>query len=126
MGFFEIIGFAACIVGAAVLVAWIFTFFDEWNDIQYRVREGIPKDIAFLDHKINELSSQEDEEDDYEEENDCEEDNIVASLSERVTILEQYVKFLCKNNNIIPMSIPYQADLEKDVVKTSVYPPEEE
>lgn len=120
MGFFEIIGFAACIVGATVLVAWIITFFDEWNDIQYRVREGIPKDIAFLDHKINELSSQEDEED------DCEEDNIVASLSERVTILEQYVKFLCKNNNIIPMSIPYQADLEKDVVKTSVYPPEEE
>lgn len=126
MGFFEIIGFAACIVGATIFVAWIITFFDEWNDIQYRVREGIPKDIAFLDHKINELSNQEDEEDDYEEENDCEEDNIVASLSERVTILEQYVKFLCENNNIIPMSIPYQADLEKDVVKTSVYPQEEE
>jgi len=95
MGFFEIIGFAACIVGAVLLVAWIITFFDEWNDIQYKVNTGIPKDIAFLDHKINELSSQEDEE------NDCEEDNLVASLSERLANAESHILMLEYQNETI-------------------------
>ena len=95
MGFFEIIGFAACIVGAAVLVAWIITFFDEWNDIQYKVNKGIPKDIAFLDHKINELSNQEDEG------NNCEEDNLVASLSERLANAESHILMLEYQNETI-------------------------
>lgn len=99
MGFFEIIGFAACIVGAAVLVAWIITFFDEWNDIQYKVNKGIPKDIAFLDHKINELSSQEDEE------NNCEEDNIVASLNERLANAESHILMLEYQNETMMTEI---------------------
>ena len=92
---FEIIGIVACVVGAVLLFGWIFTFFDEWNDIQYRVRKGIPKDIAFLDHKINELSSQEDEE------NDCEEDNLVASLGERLANAESHILMLEYQNETI-------------------------
>lgn len=99
MGFFEIIGFTACIVGATVLVAWIITFFDKWNDIQYIVREGIPKDIAFLNDKINELSSQENEE------NDCEEDNLVASLSERLANAENHIVMLEYQNETMMAEI---------------------
>lgn len=92
---FEIIGIAACVVCAVLLVAWIITFFDEWNDIQYKVNKGIPKDISFLDHKINDLSSQEDEE------NNCEEDNLVASLGERLANAESHILMLEYQNETI-------------------------
>ena len=99
MVIFEMIGFAACIVGAALLVGWIITFFDEWNDIQYKVNTGIPKDISFLDHKINELSNQEDEG------NDCEEDNLVASLSERLANAESHILMLEYQNETMMTEI---------------------
>ena len=142
---FEIIGIVAVIVGGCLLVAKLFDIHEDWDDMKWNVKKNIPSQIDILFKHYEELATdlykvKQSLEPKVVEENaveketfvedpnvtyTCKTENDIASLCERMTILEQYVKLLAENNRIIPMGIPYQADLEKDVVKTSVYPEEE-
>lgn len=120
--FFEVIGIAACVLGLTAAIAVVCDFIEGWEDVRYKIFTEFPekidacsKEIAALEYQLDSRNENEHDTQDSEEDDTVENsiENAIASLGERVSMLEQYITFFVGNNFTAPdISDPEMDDVE--------------